>query len=435
MRLPSTRTPPGPGGSTSSPATSGSRTCGRCRRRAARTTSSAGAAGGLGRPVAKRLSRRPHALGDPVEGRGAARLGRPGRRPRLGGADAPRPVAGGSARRPIRPGLRRAPFTSLYLIKDEWAAEIANRTMQGSCTSAGSRTGPAATAARWPSGEAKRSARDRLHGRDRAVPAPDRVPADDARQIERRGFTSATADRRPRTGCWLTDQIASRRERPWAVLYDADCGFCKWLLSGLLRWDRAARLHPIALQRSEADDLLRELTPAERMASWHLISPTGERRSGGAAVRTAPETAACWSAPGGRFRAVPGLTDRGYQWVAEHRSQLSKLVPSSAKQRAANASMSVAGGAGSTRGAGKSCGAIPVVPDVLAEAVGNADERELEDYDEHQVTPLELFSTSSSCSRSPRSRSCSRTTRRGMESCAGCSSSRPSGGRGASTRG
>ena len=63
------------------------------------------------------------------------------------------------------------------------------------------------------------------------------------------------------------------------VLYDAECGLCKWLLSGLLRWDRAARLHPIALQRSEADDLLRELTPAERMASWHLISPTGERRS------------------------------------------------------------------------------------------------------------------------------------------------------------
>ena len=41
---------------------------------------------------------------------------------------------------------------------------------------------------------------------------------------------------------------------------------------------------PIALQRPEADDLLADLTPAERMASWHLISPTGVRRSGGAAV-------------------------------------------------------------------------------------------------------------------------------------------------------
>jgi predicted DCC family thiol-disulfide oxidoreductase YuxK len=24
----------------------------------------------------------------------------------------------------------------------------------------------------------------------------------------------------------------------WIVLYDADCGFCNWLLAWLLRWDR-----------------------------------------------------------------------------------------------------------------------------------------------------------------------------------------------------
>ena len=64
----------------------------------------------VGRPVAAVLPRRPRALRDPVEARGAARLGRPGRRPRLQGADAPRPAAGGSARRPVRPGLRRAPL-------------------------------------------------------------------------------------------------------------------------------------------------------------------------------------------------------------------------------------------------------------------------------------------------------------------------------------
>jgi len=125
-------------------------------------------------------------------------------------------------------------------------------------------------------------------------------------------------------------------ERPaWAVVYDADCGLCKWLLSGLLRWDRATRLRPIALQRPEADNLLRELTPAERMASWHLISPAGDRRSGGAAV-----TPLLRLLPAGRLLAaglarLPKLTNRGYRWVAEHRSQLSRCVPSSAKQRAA----------------------------------------------------------------------------------------------------
>jgi predicted DCC family thiol-disulfide oxidoreductase YuxK len=122
-------------------------------------------------------------------------------------------------------------------------------------------------------------------------------------------------------------------EGRWTVLYDADCGFCMWLLSALLRWDRAARLHPIALQRSEADDLLQELTSAERMASWHLISPTGERRSGGAAVPPLLRVLA-GRLPAAGFARFPRLTDRGYRWVAEHRSQLSKLVPASAKQRA-----------------------------------------------------------------------------------------------------
>lgn len=125
-------------------------------------------------------------------------------------------------------------------------------------------------------------------------------------------------------------------ERRWAVLYDADCGFCTWLLSALLRWDRAARLQPIALQRSEADDLLQALTPAERMASWHLISPRGERRSGGAAVPPLLRVLPAGRIPAAGFARFPRLTGRGYRWVAEHRSQLSRLVPSSAKQRASD---------------------------------------------------------------------------------------------------
>jgi predicted DCC family thiol-disulfide oxidoreductase YuxK len=118
------------------------------------------------------------------------------------------------------------------------------------------------------------------------------------------------------------------------VLYDADCGFCMWLLSALLRWDRAARLHPVALQRSEADALLQDLTPGQRMASWHLISPTGERRSGGAALVPLLRVLPAGRLPGAGFARFPGITDRGYRWVAEHRSQLSKLVPASVKQRA-----------------------------------------------------------------------------------------------------
>ena len=118
------------------------------------------------------------------------------------------------------------------------------------------------------------------------------------------------------------------------VLYDADCGLCKWLLSGLLRWDRAGNLQPLALQRPEAQELLIELSLSERMAAWHLISPAGERSSGGAALAVLLRSLPAGRYPAAVFACLPGATERGYRWVAEHRSQLSRCVPAGAKRRA-----------------------------------------------------------------------------------------------------
>jgi predicted DCC family thiol-disulfide oxidoreductase YuxK len=121
------------------------------------------------------------------------------------------------------------------------------------------------------------------------------------------------------------------------VLYDADCGFCAWLLSLLLKWDSARRLQPLALQRPEAEELLGELTPDERMASWHLISPTGERHSGGAAVPVLLRVLPGGRAPAASLSRIPRPIDRAYTWVAEHRSQLSRVVPSAAMKRGRDA--------------------------------------------------------------------------------------------------
>jgi predicted DCC family thiol-disulfide oxidoreductase YuxK len=119
------------------------------------------------------------------------------------------------------------------------------------------------------------------------------------------------------------------------VLYDDDCGLCKWLLAGLLAWDRGGHLRPLALQRPEAAALLADLTPAERMESWYLIAPGGERHAAGAAL--APLLR---QLPGGTIAAVvparaPRCTERGYRWVATHRARLSRLIPQALKRRAA----------------------------------------------------------------------------------------------------
>jgi predicted DCC family thiol-disulfide oxidoreductase YuxK len=105
-------------------------------------------------------------------------------------------------------------------------------------------------------------------------------------------------------------------------------------MSGLLRWDRAARLRPLALQRPESVDLLPELTAGERMESWHLVSPAGERLSGGAALPALLRLLSAGRIPAAGFARFPRATGRGYRWVAAHRGELSRLVPPGAKRRA-----------------------------------------------------------------------------------------------------
>jgi predicted DCC family thiol-disulfide oxidoreductase YuxK len=110
-----------------------------------------------------------------------------------------------------------------------------------------------------------------------------------------------------------------------AVLYDRDCGFCKWALDKILVWDRRRRLRPVAIQSEEGQRLLAAMPAEERLASWHLIAD-GELRSAGEA---APPLFA--ALPGGRplaalLRAFPRHTERAYGWVAEHRELLARLL-------------------------------------------------------------------------------------------------------------
>jgi predicted DCC family thiol-disulfide oxidoreductase YuxK len=141
------------------------------------------------------------------------------------------------------------------------------------------------------------------------------------------------------------------------VIYDNDCGFCRWSLALLLNLDRDA-LRPLPLGTPEADYLLHDIRVEERNASWHLvIDPPGAefeqlsldvsgpdrpvahddptsatvRFSAGAAVSPALRLL-----PRGRRLAwlvarMPGPTERGYRWMAGHRGLLGRFVPRGAR--------------------------------------------------------------------------------------------------------
>ncbi len=110
------------------------------------------------------------------------------------------------------------------------------------------------------------------------------------------------------------------------LLYDEDCGFCRWSLDKILAWDRAKRVRPVAIQSEEGSRLLAPIAPEARLESWHLVSNDGRLFSAGAAAEPLARLL-----PGGRplaavFAAFPGVTERAYGFTVRHRFWLARLL-------------------------------------------------------------------------------------------------------------
>jgi predicted DCC family thiol-disulfide oxidoreductase YuxK len=85
----------------------------------------------------------------------------------------------------------------------------------------------------------------------------------------------------------------------------------------LLKWDRDGRLDPV---------------PGEDLDSWRLIPPDGNHIAAGGAFaplfRLLPG-----GAPFARLAdRFPGPADRGYRWVADHRTWFGKPIPAGVKR-------------------------------------------------------------------------------------------------------
>jgi predicted DCC family thiol-disulfide oxidoreductase YuxK len=111
-----------------------------------------------------------------------------------------------------------------------------------------------------------------------------------------------------------------------AVLYDEDCGFCRWSTDKLRASDTRRRLTFAAIQSPRGAELLQAVPEAERLDSMHAVTPDGRVWSGGQAVRVILA-----QLPGGSIlasiaAALPDATDTIYRLVARHRERLGRML-------------------------------------------------------------------------------------------------------------
>ena len=118
------------------------------------------------------------------------------------------------------------------------------------------------------------------------------------------------------------------------VLYDVDCGFCRWVLGVLLAWDRPRRLRPVAIQDDEGQRLLGRLPEEERLASWHLAFPDGRLESAGPALTHLFGLLPAGTPVAALARLLGPVTNWSYDTVATNRAVPGRMLPASAIRRA-----------------------------------------------------------------------------------------------------
>jgi predicted DCC family thiol-disulfide oxidoreductase YuxK len=118
------------------------------------------------------------------------------------------------------------------------------------------------------------------------------------------------------------------------VLYDVDCGFCRWSMAWATRRDHRHLLIPVPIQSPLGSELLVDLVPSERLRSAHVFGDDGSRRSGGAAVGDVFSVLPSTRVLGWLAHALPRTTALLYDLVAARRQSFGRLVGKQARQRA-----------------------------------------------------------------------------------------------------
>ncbi len=121
---------------------------------------------------------------------------------------------------------------------------------------------------------------------------------------------------------------------PVIVLYDRDCGWCRWSVAKVLALDRRGHVLPEPIQGELGGLLLEGMPEAERLASAHAVTPDGRVFSGGNAAAPIAAVLPAGTAPASLLRTFGAATRAGYAVIAGNRSTLGRLVTPAMLERA-----------------------------------------------------------------------------------------------------
>ena len=107
--------------------------------------------------------------------------------------------------------------------------------------------------------------------------------------------------------------------RDHALLYDADCGFCRFSAKTMLRLDDDQRLRAVAIQSEEGERLLTEVPVELRLQTFHLVTPGGTVLSGPDAAAPLARLLRGGHVPSRAMRRFPGQTAAAYRFISRYR--------------------------------------------------------------------------------------------------------------------
>jgi predicted DCC family thiol-disulfide oxidoreductase YuxK len=113
---------------------------------------------------------------------------------------------------------------------------------------------------------------------------------------------------------------------PITVLFDEDCGLCRWSADKLQARDAEGALRFVGIRSETGRTILRTIDMETRLASWHVAAENGALWSGGAAIPVVARRLRGGAPIAWLAETFPDTTERLYRWIAAHRLVFARFL-------------------------------------------------------------------------------------------------------------